>query len=235
MQGDIPLERQLISILAANRENAYGTQRKRSGELAGAARALHKHFGLQKWANLGAKHVAFVVEAWKAQNTGRRTIDTKLSHLRWLVQKIGKANLLPRSNRELGVEPGPRYTRAGKFVPKTTLLDILGGLAADPRRRVAILLGRYLGLRFREAMLFRPWRDWDGDRVWVKRGTKGGRPRYLFLYNARQREVLRPDLVAGQHRRTTPRRQPARGRPTALAHPHSLIQSSSGPRRCVRS
>lgn len=190
MQGDIPLERQLISILAANRENAYGTQRKRSGELAGAARALHKHFGLQKWANLGAKHVAFVVEAWKAQNTGRRTIDTKLSHLRWLVQKIGKANLLPRSNRELGVEPGPRYTRAGKFVPKTTLLDILGGLAADPRRRVAILLGRYLGLRFREAMLFRPWRDWDGDRVWVKRGTKGGRPRYLFLYNARQREVL---------------------------------------------
>jgi len=41
-----------------------------------------------------------------------------------------------------------------------------------------------------EASLFRPWRDWQADRVWVKRGTKGGRPRYLFLHNAKQRDVL---------------------------------------------
>jgi len=39
-------------------------------------------------------------------------------------------------------------------------------------------------------MLFRPWGDFDGERVWLKRGTKGGRPRYLFLHNAKQREVL---------------------------------------------
>jgi integrase len=45
-------------------------------------------------------------------------------------------------------------------------------------------------MRFREAMLFRPWRDFDGERIWLKRGTKGGRPRYLFLHNAKQREVI---------------------------------------------
>jgi len=196
-----PLERQLIPILAANREGGYGTQRARSGNLARAAQALHERFGLQKWANLGAKHVAFLVEKWKAEDTRRRSIDAQLTQLRWLVRKIGKANLMPRENRELGVEPGPRYTRAGKFVVQSRLEEILGGVAGDSRRRMAILFGRYLGLRFREAMLFRPWRDWEeSGRIWVKRGTKGGRPRYLFLWNPRQREILEEAraLVQGQ-------------------------------------
>jgi site-specific recombinase XerC len=186
-----PLERQLVSILAANREGAYGTQRARSGNLARAAQALHERFGLQKWANLGAKHVAFLVDKWKAEDTRRRSIDAQLTHFRWLVRKLGKANLMPRSNLELGVKPGPRHTRAGKFVVQERLLEILSGVADYPRRRMAIRLGRYFGLRFREAALFRPWRDWEeSGRIWVKRGTKGGRPRYLFLWNARQREIL---------------------------------------------
>lgn len=199
MHPNTPLEHQVVSILAANREDAYETQRKRAQELGAAARALHEHFGLQKWDNLGAKHVAFLVERLKIEDTGRRTIEGKLSHLRWLVRKIGKANLLPRSNAELGVEPGPRYTRAGKFVNEAKLAEIQSAVA-DPRLQMAILFGRHLGLRIREAMLFRPWRDWDGDRVWVKRGTKGGRPRYLFLYNDRQREVLEQAraLVTGE-------------------------------------
>jgi hypothetical protein len=53
-----------------------------------------------------------------------------------------------------------------------------------------MLLARHVGLRFKESALFRPGRDWQGDRVWVKRGTKGGHPRYLFLHNPRQAEVL---------------------------------------------
>jgi integrase len=39
-------------------------------------------------------------------------------------------------------------------------------------------------------MLFRPGRDFDGERVWIKRGSKGGRPRYLFIQNEVQKEVL---------------------------------------------
>jgi len=188
-QANIPLERQLISILAANREDAYNTQRARASALKGAAAMLHEKFGLQKWANLGAKHVAHVVETWKAEDSGKRSIEGKLTHLRWLVRKIGKANLVPQSNAELGVEPGPRKTRAGKIVSDEQIEPILGALQ-DPRLKAAVRLGRYLGMRFREAMLFRPWRDFDGDRVWLKRGTKGGRPRYLFLHNAKQREVI---------------------------------------------
>jgi hypothetical protein len=185
----LPLERQLISILADNREDSYATQRKRGYILARAAGMIHERFGLQKWDNLKAKHVADVVEAWKLEDNERRSIEEKLSHLRWLVRKIGKANLVPRSNAELGIEPGPRHTRAGKVIPDARLAEMLVAVP-DERVRTMMLLARYVGLRFREAALFRPGRDWQGDRVWVKRGTKGGHSRYLWLYNARQREVL---------------------------------------------
>jgi site-specific recombinase XerC len=191
---DTPLERQLISILAANREGAYSTQRKRGWALSSAGRALHERFGLQKWSNLGAKHVAAVVEAWKAADQGRRDIESKLSHLRWLVRKIGKANLMPRSNAEMGIAPGPRHTRAGKVIPDGRFDEMLSAVPEE-RIKVLMLLARYLGLRFKEAALFRPGRDWQGSRVWVKRGTKGGRPRYLWLHNPRQAEVLRRALA----------------------------------------
>jgi len=201
----LPLERQLISILAANREDAYNTQRARASALKGAATMLHEKFGLQKWANLKAKHIEHVVERLKAEDAGKRSIQGKLTHLRWLVRKIGKANLVPRSNAELDVEPGPRKTRAGKTISDELLGTILGAVE-DPRLRAAIKLGRYLGMRFREAMLFRPWRDFDGERVWMKRGTKGGRPRYLFLHNAKQREVIEEAraLVGGAEGSLTP-------------------------------
>ncbi len=194
MAHDTPLERQLISILAVNREDSYATQRKRGWVLSSAARALHERFGLQKWANLGAKHVAAIVEAWKAGDRGHRDIEGKLSHLRWLVRKIGKANLVPRSNAELGIEPGPRHTRAGKVISDERFEEKLSAVP-DERIRVMMLLARHLGLRFKEAALLRPGRDWQGDRVWVKRGTKGGRPRYLWLHNPRQAEVLRRALA----------------------------------------
>lgn len=186
---NLPLERQLISVLANNREDSYASQRKRGYILARIARSLHERYGLQKWDNLGAKHVAHVVDTLKAEDQGRRGIEEQLSHLRWLVRKIGKANLVPRSNRELGVEPGPRHTRAGKLVPDTRFAQMLSAVP-DERIRTMMLFARHLGLRFKESALFRPGRDWQGERVWVKRGTKGGHPRYLFLHNHRQAEVL---------------------------------------------
>jgi site-specific recombinase XerC len=194
MKNQSPLHDQLISIYSRNREDSHATQRKRAWCLGAAARALTEKFGLQKLDNLKQKHVVFLVERWKETDTGRRSIEEKLTYLRWMLHKIGKQNLLPRTNRELGVEPGPRHTRAGKIVTNERLAEILAAIP-DPRVRSAVLLARHVGLRFKEAMLLRPWRDWDGERVWIKRGSKGGRPRYLFVHNAVQKEVL--DLARG--------------------------------------
>ena len=184
-----PLIRQLISILAAHREKSCAAQRKRGWALKDAVRRITAEFGLQKLDNLGLKHVRFVIESWKAEDRGRRAIEEKLTYLRWLVAKIGKQNLIPRRNRDLGIEPGPRFTRAGHVVSEAKVLSVLARLK-DPRLRAMIGLARELGLRFEEAALFRPHRDWESDKVWVKRGTKGGRPRYLWIHSREQVAAL---------------------------------------------
>jgi len=186
---DIPLMRQVVSILASNREDSFGTQRDRGYALGSFARMLHETFGLQKWDNLGEKHVAYIVGRLKAEDAGHRKIEGKLSHLRWLVRKIGKANLVPRTNRALGIEPAPRHTRAGKTIPDARFAEILAAVP-DERIQTALVLSRELGLRFKEAMLWRPHRDFENGRVWVKRGTKGGRPRYLYPHNQAQYKAI---------------------------------------------
>ncbi len=185
-----PLERQLIKLMANNKEGAYRTQDARSNILRSAIRDVVAMFGLQKLENLGEKHIDFIVEKWKAEDTGHRSLPNKLSALRWLVDKIGKQNLLPKSNVQLGVEAGPRHTRAGNIIVDEKLAAILARLDS-PVLRAMIGLARRLGLRFEEAALLRPHRDFDGTRVWINRGAKGGRPRYLNVHRPEQIHAIR--------------------------------------------
>lgn len=187
---NLPLERQLASIMSRNRDGSFATQDKRANVLMAVTRMVHAKFGLQKWANLGTKHVAYVVEIWKADRTESRAIEGNLSHLRWLVQKIGKANLMPRTNRGLGIEPALRHTHAGKVVSEAQFQADLRAFGQDARLRAMALAGRYLGMRFKEAALFRPDRQVEGNRLWLHRGTKGGRPRYLTLHHPKQWEAI---------------------------------------------
>lgn len=186
-----PLEQQLITILAANRENAHGTQLDRARDLRGLADDLRQRYGLQKWANLKQKHVMHLVERLKAADTGTRDIDGKLTNLRWLLRKIGKPNLLPRSNRELGIEPGERHKHAGKVVSDEKLQQVLAALKDQPRLAAMVLLGRTLGLRFREAALFEVAKCWRGRQIVIFRGAKGGRDRYVNITNPKQVETLK--------------------------------------------
>ena len=189
-QSNEPLERQLISIMGEHREDSYATQRKRFYELRSVARDIKDHFGLQKWDNLGKKLVEFLVGRWKESALGPRTVEQKLTHFRWLLKAIGKPMLLPRTNAEMGIEPGPRHTRQGKVISDEKFAEVMEKVG-DPRIKAMLLVGRHLGLRFEEAALFRPHKDWQGaGRAWIKRGAKGGSVRYLNLYNDRQRQAL---------------------------------------------
>ncbi len=186
---ELPLIQQLASIEREHQEDSLSTQHHRDWILKTVAVRITEKYGLQKWDNLGQKHVNYIVNDWKEADTGRRSIDEKLSALRWLTGKIGKANLMPRTNRELGVEPGARCTHAGNVISDERLAEIRGGIN-DPRVQAMIGLGREFGLRLKEASLFRPHQDATGNYAWVKRGTKGGRPRYVAVRTQGQRDAL---------------------------------------------
>jgi len=184
------VEPQIISIMGGPREHRSAAERTRFYELRSAARCIKDQFGLQKWDNLGKKHVEFLVGRWKESALGNRTVEQKLTHFRWLLKAIGKPMLLPRTNAEMGIEPGPRHTRQGRVISDEKFAEVMEKVG-DPRIKAMLLVGRHLGLRFEEAALFRPHKDWQGaGRAWIKRGAKGGSVRYLNLYNNRQRQAL---------------------------------------------
>ena len=202
-----PLDAQLITLLKTHQEDSYETRRKREDTLRETCRLIAEKFGLQKLDNLSRKHVLQVVETWKQSGNRERTIANKLTHLRWLVRKIGKQNLLPTENSKVGVEPGPRYTHAGEVVAPEVFTAALN--QAGMREKALLMLGREFGMRFKEAALFRPHRDVQGDRIYLTRGTKGGRPRYLWIHSERQHAVLENlmKMVEGKDRCLIPKEQ----------------------------
>jgi len=189
-----PLHEQLVKILKQNPRGATMTRRHRTVALAEVVKMLRDRFGLRNLRNLKPKHTDYVVETWKATDNGRGAIQNNLSHLRWLLDKLGKSALVP-SNRKLGIKPRKRNVRQGRFVTDEQLQEVLEKLD-DPRLRAVVLLGRHFGMRFEEASLWRPQRDFDRTmgRVYIKRGTKGGKERFVQVTTPEQRQVL--DLVS---------------------------------------
>jgi integrase len=104
---------------------------------------------------------------------------------------------MPRSNKELGVEPGARHTHAGNIVPESRWQEIKNAVQ-HPIVLAQLLLARYFGMRFEETALFRPHQQIDGSRVWINRGSKGGRPRYVVVHSQAQRDALAAALAAAK-------------------------------------
>ncbi|MBI4566222.1 MAG: hypothetical protein HY716_16170 [Planctomycetes bacterium] len=153
-QPNEPLERQLIRIVSERRENSFATRRKRFYELRAMGRAIKFRFGLQKWDHLGRKHVKFLVDQWKSSGLEPRSIEQKLTHLRWFLKAIGKPNLLPRTNAELGLAPGPRYTRQGKAVSDAKFNEVFNAVG-DPRIQALCRTPDYAELGIIAAALWR--------------------------------------------------------------------------------
>lgn len=185
-----PLHQQLVRILKENVENSKETRRKRQAELERIVQSLREHFGLRNLHNLKAKHVEYLVREIRATDTGSGNAANRVSHLRWLLDKLGKPGLLGKGNEELGINTRARNVRQGKLVSTEKLADVMSKLG-DVKTRALVMLARHFGMRFEEASLFRPHYDVDaGGIVWIKRGSKGGRPRFVPIVTDEQRAAL---------------------------------------------
>lgn len=180
---------QVIRILKQHPEGSHMTHRHREDALFKAVRAIVDKFKLEKLDNLKAKHIDYIVELWKSTDNGKGNIHNDLGHLRWLLDKLNKSVLLDPSNKALGIAPRDRESRQGKFVSDETFDAFLKKLD-DPKARALLLMGRFFGLRFEEASLFRPHKDVRGRQLWTNRGAKGGRLRYIWMTELIQEQVL---------------------------------------------
>ncbi|AXV77429.1 MULTISPECIES: phage integrase N-terminal domain-containing protein [Ralstonia solanacearum species complex] len=193
------LVRELVQLCDRNRDGSFSTQAARKTILIQAGKDLlaagFRNLGV---AGLKPKHIGSLVDRWTADGVSDATMKNRLSHLRWVVEKIGKQNIVPRTNAELGIGRRRYVTNESKAV---TVSDDALAKITDERLRISIELQRAFGLRRAEAIKFTPSYAMAAgdDRIFLKSSwCKGGRAREVPIRNGYQGEVLaRAAALAG--------------------------------------
>lgn len=184
-------EAELMQLCARNKDGSYSTQAARRDVLSQAARDL-KAAGFYQLPATGLKpkHVQTLTEKWKAEGLSDATQKNRMAHLRWWAQKVGKQNVIPRTNSELGIGRRSYVTKESKAV---TVSGEKLETIKDERLRTSLELQKAFGLRREECLKFQPAHAQSGgpDKIILQDSwCKGGRPREVPVTNDYQREVL---------------------------------------------
>ena len=192
---------------AKHKEVSFKTRRERAEFLRRFFRDLKHKAGfntLPDPRNLGERHVMAMVAVWQKEKRAPATIQTYLSFLRGLAQWLGKHGLV-RQPQHYGLQADEYQRHEASERDKSwsaQRIDIDGLIGEicryDPYVGAAMRLVRTMGLRRKEAIMFRPHicvvpfettglalHKRKADRyARVKGGSKGGRERFVALDTA---------------------------------------------------
>ena len=183
------LNYELKQLCARNRDGSFATQVNRERILTLIANQLREMgFVNMRVQSLKPRHVEKLVERWTAEGLSTGTLKNRLTELRWWAEKIGKANVVAKSNDAYCIADRRYVTNVSKARQLTS-----GDLArvTDPYARVSLQLQAAFGLRREESLKIQPaWADRGDTLVMKDSWTKGGRARAIPIGNAEQRQVL---------------------------------------------
>lgn len=187
----INTEHQLMLLCNRNKDGSFSTQAARRNILSQVGRQLVE-LGFYNLPVTGLKqrHIVKLLERWRSDDCSDATLKNRMSHLRWVCEKINKQNLIPSTNAELGIGRRKYVTNISKAVQVS---DDALRLIKDDRVRMSLELQEAFGLRRAEAIKFQPAyaMSGDADKIMLKATwCKGGRARALKITNENQRAVL---------------------------------------------
>ena len=127
------------------------------------------------------------------RNGSYATIKNRMSHLRWLAQKINNPALIANDNSHYEIGRRTFVTNTDK-----SLVFEQGKIAAinDPHIRLSAQLQKEFGLRREEAMKFIVSKADNGTEIQLQGSwTKGGKPRNIIVRNDTQRKPAGKDTI----------------------------------------
>src|SRR5256885_3560903 len=105
----------LKQLCRHNRDGSYATQADREHILDLVADQLHEMgFRHMNAHSLKPKHVEKLVERWLAEKLSPGTSKNRMSALRWWAEKIGKENIIARTNAAYGIPDRVYVTNISK-------------------------------------------------------------------------------------------------------------------------
>ena len=180
---------EIKQICQRNHDGSFATRANRERMLSLAADQLdelgYRHLHVQ---SLKPKHIEALVERWKGESLTSGTIKNRMAELRWLSQKINKANIIARSNHVYGIERRVYVTNTSKAQrleqPKLERVS-------DPLSAASLKLQEVFGLRKAESIKINPSLADRGDKLVLKASwCKGSRARVVPIRTEAQRQAL---------------------------------------------
>ena len=198
---------------AKHKETSFKTRQERADFLRRFFRDLqHKaaFSTLPDPRNLGERHIKAMVALWQQEKLAPATLQTYLSFLRGLALWIGKPGLV-RQPQHYGLQP-VEYQRheaasrdkswSAQHIDIDRLIDEIARF--DRHVGAAMLLVQTMGLRRKEAIMFRPHvcvvpfeatglplnKKKADLYAHVKAGSKGGRERFVALDNGQRMAAI---------------------------------------------
>jgi len=200
---------ELKIICKRNRDGSFATQHDRDRHL----RLIAKQLKQLNFKNMGAsslkpKHVSALLVLWQSEVSPLTkkpisigTIKNRMSVMRWWAEKINKQNIIPRTNKELGIPDRclvPKKNIA--FSLETKRIETL-----PEYLQLSLRLQEHFGLRREESAKIIPLNALSLTHlVLTASWTKGGRERSIPITNIEQSDLI-ADLedYVGTHGRTS--------------------------------
>jgi hypothetical protein len=179
----------LKQLCRRNHDGSYATRADRERKLDLIANQLEqlgfRHMGAS---SLKPKHVEKLVQRWVQEKLSSGTIKNRMCALRWWAQKIGKENVLARSNGAYAIADRVYVTNVSKAnALDTAKLDRID----EPGIRISLRLQAAFDLRCEESIKIIPtWADRGCCLALKDSWTKGGRSRQVPIRTEEQRQLL---------------------------------------------
>ena len=181
-----------VSVLCKhNKDGSFGTAAERKKSLKNAMQRISDAgYGIRDVNQLKGKHIRFLVEQWKSDpNITTGTIKNRMSHLRWLAERIGNPRIVERSNSSYDIDNRKyvdNHTNKAKTLSESRLERL-----TDDFVKYSLRLQQEFGLRREEAIKFQPKFADRGTEIVLKGSwCKGGRERTIPITSQSQRELL---------------------------------------------
>jgi site-specific recombinase XerD len=177
-----------IHIVEHNRDGSFRTKNDRGKYLVAMTNSLYSAgFQLEHVKFIKTKHIHALVALWKKEDISPGTMKNRLSHIRWLLGKLGHAHLVP-SNDELGIEKRRYVTNEDKS--RELSIEDLDHIH-DPRMRLILRGQELFGLRVEESLKIQPHLADQKNHLFIQGSwAKGGRDRTIPIQTPEQRAWL---------------------------------------------